>query len=164
MLYALGASALPSAPAGLLGVADASASVPDGMTVSVGTSTLSHRVLLTVPVTVVCDALADPNTYADEVSVSVQQASGRTISSGSASLGGGHFFGGTELLTCDGATKNRLTISVLPASGSGPFHSGAAIFTISASHESGSCDPSCVFTGGEDAQIGQASFKIKGAG
>jgi hypothetical protein len=163
MICALGVSALVSVPGGLA-TGGTSASAQPGMTVSVGTPTLTSRVLLTVPVTVVCDALPDPNTFSDFIFVSVQQASGRDISSGSGEVSGGlgSMSGGAPFLTCDGATPNVVMVPVLPASASGPFHGGPAIFTVSASHTSGGCNPFCQITGSESAAISPTSINVKG--
>lgn len=135
-----------------------------GMTITVGAATLTNRILVTVPVTIVCAPLTDPSTALDDVSVSIEQASGRTVSTGSGEVSGGPFSnsGGQPFLTCDGSTQNIVAVIVLPGSGSGPFHGGPAIFTISATHASGSCTPFCQETGSESAQFGPASVSIKG--
>ena len=152
------------APFAFVAAAIPSASAQPGMTMTVGKPTLAARILVTVRVTIVCAALPDPNTFADDVSVSIEQASGRTISTGSGEVGGGPGspFGGQPFLTCDGSTQNVVAVKVLPASGSGPFHGGPAIFTITAGHASGSCTPFCQVTGSESAQFGPASVSIGG--
>jgi hypothetical protein len=135
------------------------------MTVSVGNPTLTNRVLLTVPVTVVCAPLADPNLFADEISVSVSQAFARSITTGSNTVGtgAGTPFGNGSAFTCDGVTKNTVLMQVFPDSGTGPFHAGPAIFTVQAFHVSGGCDPvnGCVATGEESAQVGPTSIVIR---
>jgi hypothetical protein len=88
--------------------------------------TLKDRVLVTVPLTVVCDPLPGPN-FDTTVNVTVTQASGRAVATGST---------GTEttpapLFTCDGVTPNHLVLKVLPGSGSPPFHGGGAIVQAS---------------------------------
>jgi hypothetical protein len=131
---------------------------------TVGKPTVSARILVTVPVTVVCASLPDPNTALDQVSVSIEQASGRTtVSTGSGSVSGGPFSpsGGQPFLTCDGSTQNIVVVKVLPDSGSGPFHTGLAIFTVNATHVSGSCTPFCQATGSESAQFGPASVRMR---
>jgi len=152
------------APFALVAAAIPSASAQPSMTITVGKPTLAARILVTVPVTIVCAALPDPSTALDEVSVSIEQASGRTVSTGSGEVSGGPFSpsGGQPFLTCDGSTQNIVAVTVLPASGSGPFHGGPAIFTISATHASGSCTPFCQETGSESAQFGPASVSIGG--
>jgi hypothetical protein len=148
-------------PVGLLAAGASSASADPGMTVAVGTSTLTARVLLTVQVVVVCDPLLDPNTFSDSVSVTVQQASGQSIITGSGQVAGGSGspFGGGGFLTCDGSTQNLVDVNIVP---SAPFHGGPAIFTVSASHTTGSCNPFCQITGSESARLGPTSMKIKG--
>jgi hypothetical protein len=148
-------------PVGLLAMGAGYASADTGMTVSVGSSTLAARVLLTVPVVVVCDSLSDPNTFSDNVSVTVQQASGRSIVTGTGQVSGGSGspFGGGPFLTCDGSTQNTVMVHIVP---SAPFHGGPAIFTVSASHITGSCNPFCQITGGESASLGPTSMNIKG--
>jgi hypothetical protein len=151
------------APLALVAAAIPSASAQPGMTMTVGKPTLAARILVTVRVTIVCAALPD-SSIGDDVSVSIVQASGRTVSTGSGEVGGGPFtvFGGQPFLTCDGSTQNIVAVTVFPASGSGPFHGGPAIFTIRAAHSSGSCTPFCQETGGESAQFGPASLSIGG--
>lgn len=148
-------------PVGLFAVGAGPASADSGMTLSVGSMTLSARVLLTVPVTVVCAPLSDPNTFADDVSVTVQQASGRSIVTGSGEVGGGSGspFGGGPFLTCDGSTQNTVNVQIVPST---PFHGGPAIVTVSALHASGSCDPFCQITGSESASLGPTKMNIKG--
>jgi hypothetical protein len=152
--------ALPFA-VGLFAMGSSSASADPGMTVSVGSSTLTARVLLTVPVVVVCAPLSDPNTFSDDVSVTVQEASGRSINTGMGEVAGGSGspFGGGGFLTCDGSTHNTVMVNIVP---NAPFHGGPAIFTVSASHTSGSCDPFCQITGSESASNGPTSMTIKG--
>jgi hypothetical protein len=95
-------------------------------TITVGSVTLTNRVLVTIPVTVVCDPLPGPN-FDTTVEVTVTQASGKAVATGSA---------GTEvtpepLFTCDGVTQNHLVMKVLPSAGSPPFHGGGAIVQAS---------------------------------
>src|SRR3954454_12175687 len=102
------------------------------MEVSIGRPRLEARVLVDVPTTVVCQSLGSDTTLADSVTVRLRQASRRALSTGSGTVAGGPFspFGGVAFLTCDGSTHNTVTVSVLPDSGSGPFHGGPAILTV----------------------------------
>ena len=152
-------------PVGVAAVADSPSAFADtGMTLSVGSPTLTSRLLLSVPVTIVCSPTSDP-TLSDYLSVSIQQAYGRTVSTGSATMGGGPFsvYGGNPFLNCDGVTSNQITVNVLPDRGSRPFHGGAAIITVDASHSAGTCEFfSCQVTGSDDAEVGPSSITIKG--
>ncbi len=127
------------------------------VTVTVGaTASLTNKVLVTVPVTVVCAPLPnDP--FSDEVSVQVIQASGQDVSRASGSLFG------RSLLTCDGSTPNNVIVSALPDPGSGPFHGGRAIVTAFASHSTGvNCGPDCFFDiQTEFGNSGPASVKLR---
>jgi hypothetical protein len=94
------------APLALVATGIPSASAQPSMTITVGKPTVTARILVTVPVTIVCASLPDPNTAEDDVSVSIEQASGRTtVSTGSGSVDGGPFSpsGGQPFLTCDGS-------------------------------------------------------------
>jgi hypothetical protein len=95
-------------------------------TITVGSkATLSSRLLISVPVTVVCDPLTD--TFIDSfVSVNVQQANGRQIATAS-----GFASGGPAFLTCDGVTQNQVVVQATPNAGSPPFHGGPALVTAS---------------------------------
>lgn len=90
--------------------------------------TLTDRILVAVPVTVVCD----PVTGVDEVDVnaSVTQAVGNQVANGQGSQGS-EGPGSSSLLTCDGVTKNHLVIDLLPGTGSPPFRYGRAIAQVS---------------------------------
>jgi hypothetical protein len=107
-------------------------------TITVGsTATLSSRLLISVPVTVVCDPLTDSFIDAS-VSVNVQQANGRQIATAS-----GFAFGGPTFLTCDGVTQNQVVVQATPNAGSPPFHGGAALVTASFLVEYGITFPDC---------------------
>jgi hypothetical protein len=105
-------------------------------------------------------------TLSDFVSVNLRQASGRDINTGSGVVAGGPFspYGGTAFLTCDGSTQNTVTVSVVPDSGSGPFHGGPAIMTASAYHAVGTCvfPGFCQTTAFETAQIGPTAINMSG--
>lgn len=97
---------------------------------------LTAKVLVTVPVRVTCADLQAPGLVAmqDQISVSIEQAHGRTISHGGASLVGGPMIGPTALLlVCDGTTVNTFDVNVLADTSGSPFKSGPAVVTTSAS-------------------------------
>jgi hypothetical protein len=139
-----------------------SGSAANAMTIKTSTVTVTARLLLTIPVKVVCAPLPD-TAIADDVSVSIEQANSKTtISSASTFLAGGP--GSFEvqnplLFTCDGTTKNTVKFSMV---GSGPFHAGAAIITIDASHTAGTCQSPrfCQTTGSESAQLGPVAVTL----
>jgi hypothetical protein len=109
------------------------ASAQTAMAVSYGTVKVSARILVTVPVRVVCAGLG--GTFeADSLTVSLLQANGRAISSGQTQLNSGIMFGTGPLFVCDGSTVNKIKVSVLPTAGSGPFNPGSAVITVTATH------------------------------
>jgi hypothetical protein len=156
--------------AGAAGLALAASAMPasaaTGMTVTVERPSLTARVLVTVPVDVVCDPLSGDTVLSDSVQVTLRQAAGRSVSTGSGTVAGGAFspFGGNAFLTCDGTTHNHVIVNVLPDAGSGPFHGGQAIITVSASHAVGTCPfPGfCQSTGSEGATVGPTAVGISG--
>jgi hypothetical protein len=101
-------------------------------TITMGPATLAARVLVEVPVTVVCDPLAGASpsdTFDTSVNVTVTQASGQAIANGQ---------GGVEtvtpqplVLTCDGVTQNHVVVQVFPGPGSPRFKGGSAIINAS---------------------------------
>ena len=96
-------------------------------TITIGSPViLTDRVLVTVPVTVVCDPL--PGTAFDSsLAVFVTQASGRAVATG-------HVIeetSPTPVFTCDGVTQNHSVLQVFPDGGSPPFHGGGAIVNAS---------------------------------
>jgi hypothetical protein len=101
---------------------------------------VTNRLLVSVPIQVVCQPIGNPGdiTLNDSVSVSLSQANGQSVSTGSAMVSSGPFSPqnptGTGLFTCDGSTLNTLTVQVL---GNGTFHGGGAILTASAFHSTG---------------------------
>jgi hypothetical protein len=138
-----------------------SAQADSNLTATVGTATLNAHLLINVPVTVVCSPLGGSYVVADLVAVSLQQASGKTVSSGSGQVGGGSFFGQPALFTCDANTNNVVTVPVQPAPGSGPFHHGKAIVTVNISHSTDDCPfGGCGGGGSAGAVIGPEALKI----
>jgi hypothetical protein len=101
------------------------------MTVSLGTPQLSGKVLITEPVTVSCSPFDSSSLVmdAENVGVSVEQASAQGIAYGSASVFG---FIPTVLFPCDNGS-HTLVVNVLANTAGRPFHGGAAAFTASAS-------------------------------
>jgi hypothetical protein len=120
--------------AGLLMAISAGTASAATNTVAVGSGTLTGRVLITVPVTVVCDPL--PGDYVDtSINVTVQQANGKQVSNASSGLF--IVLPTPSVLTCDGATQNTVEIQATPNAGSGPFHGGTAIVTASFTYDTG---------------------------
>jgi hypothetical protein len=95
-------------------------------TITVGSVTLTNRVLVMVPITVVCDPLQGPD-FDSTVVVTVTQASGKAVATGQVI----NETVPTPLFTCDSVTQNHLVIDVLPNPGSPPFHGGKAIVQAS---------------------------------
>jgi hypothetical protein len=113
-----------------------------GVSVAIGpTATLQSRVLLTVPVTVTCDPVGD---FFSMSFVSVEQASGTKIASGSGFL---------PTVTCDSA-PHTYGVSVLANTTGPPFHGGQAVVSASVSlfgsfgSEGGSAGPQTILVRG----------------
>jgi len=115
-----------------------------GMTVAIGSPiTLTDRILVSVPVTVTCTTtLANPFLFGS-IFVSVQQASGQSVSHGS---------GGLALASCP-ATPQTFNVLVTPDLASGPFHGGGAIAFAGAS----ACDITFICIGGS---VGPLSVRL----
>jgi hypothetical protein len=111
------------------------------MTVTFGTPNLIGRVAITVPMTVSCPAFGPSFTMFDTfVNVSVEQAAGANIATGSAFTSG--FLPNLQFV-CDGS-EQAVSITVLANPSGPPFHGGPAVFSASASAEAGtSCGPGC---------------------
>jgi hypothetical protein len=141
--------------------ASSGASASGSLTVSLGSPLqVTNRVMVTVPVHVVCDPLTG-DTAVDRVYVQVQQANGKSISSGSATIEAGPVspYRGTPFLTCDGSTVNTVNVNVV---GNGPFHGGGAIVTAAATHSVGFCSFFCQITDTETAAIGPMGAQLRG--
>jgi hypothetical protein len=112
--------------------------------VSVGSASLTAKVLLTVPVAVTCAPL-DPIQFYGDSSVIVEQAVGKQIAFGSGSFTG---------FTCDN-TPHTVNVDVLARTDGPPFHGGSAVARASASV--------CGYLGGEfGCQSGSSGYqKIK---
>jgi hypothetical protein len=157
------AAAVAAAAVGLLpSVAFAgSATADSNLTASVGSATLTAHLLVDVPVKVVCAPLGGSYVVSDMVSVTIQEAVGKAVSSGSAQVTGGSFYGTPALFTCDGTTQNRVTVPVLPATGSGPFRKGKAIVTVNVSRSTDNCPyGGCGGGGAASDVIGPEAIKI----
>ena len=98
-------------------------------------ASLTAKIAISVPVTIVCDPLGGPGVQST-VSVQVKQANGKQISSGSGEVLASPGIG--NLLICDGSTQNNVVVQVMPDQGSGPFKNGAAYVTASFTYEGGS--------------------------
>jgi hypothetical protein len=118
-----------------------------GMTVTIGSPiTLTDRILVAVPVTVTCTTtLANPFQFGS-IFVTVQQASGQSVSHGS---------GGLALTSCPAAPQT-FTVLVTPdlfPSPSSPFHGGGAIAFAAAN----ACDVTFICIGGS---VGPVSVRL----
>ena len=91
------------------------------MTIVVGDPiTLQNKLLVTVPITITCPAPLAAGFMPGFVNVTVEQASGKSVSHGS---------GGVSLVACDTTPQSflvQVTPDVLPVASS-PFHKGSAI-------------------------------------
>jgi len=112
----------------LLATVSASAAGATTNTITVGPKgQLTSRILISMPVTIVCDPLTG-NAAVSNVTVNLQQANGKQVSS---AQGTADTFSGAAapFLTCDGVTQNTVVVQLTPNPGSGPFHGGGAIAT-----------------------------------
>jgi hypothetical protein len=126
----------------VVGVANALAIVAptaDAMTIRIGDPTLIGRVALSVPVSVACTPFdASYTLVSTGVSVSVQQASGKDIASGSGFLSGGLSAMGQHapLFACDDA-EHSVTVPVSANTAGPPFHGGHVVVNATASASAG---------------------------
>jgi hypothetical protein len=105
------------------------------MTATVGEPELSAKVLITVPVTVSCDPVSPGLVvFSQSVSVLVEQASGRDIARGTASVFAS--FPQPLLFACNG-TPTTLSVSVLADPNGPPFHGGRAVVRVTATADAG---------------------------
>jgi hypothetical protein len=157
------AASLALATAGLLpSIALAgTANADSNLTATVGTATLTARILVDVPVNVICAPLGGTYVVSDMVSVTIQEAVGKAVSSGSGQVAGGTFYNSPPLFICDGSTENAVTVPVLPATGSGPFKKGKAIVTVNVFHSTDDCQyGGCGGGGVASAVIGPEAIKL----
>jgi hypothetical protein len=104
-------------------------------TITVGpVASLTAKVAIAVPVTIVCDPLTGPGS-ASTFNVQIKQANGKQISSASGTLWA--YPGDANMLICDGSTQNNVVVQALPDQGSGPFRNGAAYVTASFTYQGG---------------------------
>ncbi len=107
-----------------------------GLTVSIGTPTLTNRTLITLPVTVSCPAI-DPTVadfiFGEQVNASVQQPVGQSFATASGGVGGSQ---NNLVFSCDGTSKT-VTLSMLANPTGPPFHGGPAIISASVAVQAG---------------------------
>ena len=121
-------------------VALTTAASASAMTTTLGDVDLIGRVALTVPLTVTCDAPSPGLAVAwQNVSVVVEQAAGKEIARGSATVVG---FSPTPIFPCDG-TPYPLPVSVLADPAGPPFHGGRAVVRLTVTSEAGVPFPCC---------------------
>jgi hypothetical protein len=122
------------------------------LAVSVGSPSLSARVLVTVPVTVSCSPF-DPSltVFSESIGATVEQASGRAIARGSSQRFA--FTPAPLLFACDGSTTT-IPVEVSADTTGVPFHGGNAIVSASASASAGTCFGTVCF--GNTSQFGSA--------
>jgi hypothetical protein len=141
-LIAVGAFVL----AAVIPMTASAAGVPGvGISVAIGSPiTLTDRLLVAVPVTVTCTTpLTNPVLFGD-VFVTIEQASGRSVSHGG---------GGANLTSCAPQTFNILVTPDVFPSTSSPFHGGPAIASASAT----ACDTQFTCIGGS---VGPISVRL----
>ena len=92
--------------------------------------------------------------------MTLQQAYGRTVSRGSGAFDA---WMASDGFMCDGTTVNYITIPVLPDAGSGAFHGGPAVITVSATYNTReSCGYSCYTFYSESGQFGPTGTRLGG--
>jgi hypothetical protein len=120
--------------AAALAVCGAAAASAQAMTISAGPANLLGRVAITEPVMVSCTPFDPSLTVLDEnINVTVEQASGRSIAHGSAASG---VFGSPLLFPCDGS-QTTIPITISADTSGPPFHGGTAVVNASAYADAG---------------------------
>ena len=105
-------------------------------TITVGPiASLTVKVAISVPVTIVCDPLTDAGS-SSTITVKIKQANGKQISSASGEVKA--YPGDANMLVCDGSTQNNVVVQAMPDQGSSPFRNGAAYVTASFAYQAGS--------------------------
>ncbi len=124
-------------------------SVPDALS-------LDNRVVVTVPVTVVCDPLPD-TPVSSSVSVSLTQAVGQEIAHASGQVSSF----GSSFLVCDGVTANVVRVQVQASNI--PFHGGPAVISAFASYSTGILFAPCCFstTNSETGSTGLVAVRLQ---
>jgi hypothetical protein len=131
----------------------APASADNGVTITVGKPSLTAKLLVNVPVSVVCAPIQGSTTVInDELDVTISQAASKSVSTGTSQMFGGYFYSTAGLFVCDGSTVNTFDAAVQPSPGSGPFHGGQAIITVNAYHGTDA--------GSESGQLGPQATKL----
>ena len=146
--------------AGLIGSLAAAGAPAQAMDLTLGQPSLSARVAITQPVTVSCAPFDPALTQASAgVSVSVEQASGKSIARGTGQLF--NMFNSPLPFVCDGV-HHDLTVDVLADPNGPPFHGGQVIVRAQASAAAGqSCGPGCFFNLVTDsASVGPTALKL----
>lgn len=112
------------------------ATTAQAMTASLGAPDLTSRILVSVPIRVSCDAF-DPSLthFSSLVSVSVRQAAGSSIAYGTGFVEGS-LLSGSLPFACDGA-EHLVTVAVIAATDSAPFHGGPAVISANISAAAG---------------------------
>jgi hypothetical protein len=131
---------------------------------TLGAGTLTNRVAVTIPVTVTCAGpFWDPSTqelFEENISISVEQASGKQIASGTGQASFGLPF--SQPQHCDG-TAVTIPVTVLADPTGPPFHGGSLVVSGFVSLQAGTnCGvPGCYFNiVGDGAAIGPASVPL----
>ena len=136
-----------------------SSGAAQAMTVSLGSPSLTSRLLVTVPVTVTCSPF-DPSltVFSESIGASVEQASGRAIAHGFTQQL--VFSVPATLFTCDGSATT-IPVQVPADTSSVPFHGGNAIVSASAGASAGTCfGTSCFGNTSQFASVGPVSVRI----
>jgi hypothetical protein len=108
----------------------------NAMTIRAGDPELSGRIAISVPIVVSCSPFDPALThFSGGVTVSVQQAAGRQIASGSGSVFGSSVTSSLPF-TCDG-TEQTVPVTVLANTSGPPFHGGRAVLSASANASAG---------------------------
>ena len=152
---------LAVASAGALLAGFASSASAD-MTMSVGTPSLTSKVLVDVPITASCSPF-DPSLtpYSSGASVSIEQAVGKSIARGSGYLSSG--WPSPLAFPCDGA-DHTLDVGVVPDPAGPPFrHGDAAVRASATAYAAIPCpwSPGCFYGGtSQSANVGPIAAKI----
>ena len=132
------------------------------MTMRLGTPELQAGVLIVVPVSVSCSPF-DPSLtlFSENVGVSVEQAVGKRIAFGSASIM--RFLPQQPLLFLCDDTEHTFVVNVLANPAGPPFKRGLAVFSAFAVATAGvSCGPGCFFnTVSQQGSFGPTPIRIR---
>jgi hypothetical protein len=137
-------------------------SAASAMTMSLGSPSLTSKVLINVPLTASCSPF-DPalTPFSSGASVFIEQAVGKSIARGSGFVSS--FWPNPVLLPCDSA-DHTADVAVLADPAGPAFHHGDAVMRASASTSAGQqCAPNfgCFFnTTTQSASLGPIALKI----